>query len=151
MKIARTFLFHFIASWGMIEKIHEHIIEELKTNTKTDTIFILAAIALNFIGLGINMVFSGTQDPAEIIVFGVVGILIVIINLISIIGLSKGKKTREKLLVGLLKMYSDERVDGYYDKSILENYNTRYDLFTFVVVTTGVVALLVPIILFFSY
>ena len=133
----------------MIEKIHEHIIEELKTNTRTDTVFILAAILLNFVGLGINIAFSGTTEITEIIVFAIVGILIVIINLISIIGLSKGKKTREKLLNGLIKMYADQRVDGYYDKSILEAYNSRYNMFTFVVVSTGVVALVVPIVLFF--
>lgn len=134
----------------MIEKIHEHIIEELKTNTKTDTIFILSSILLNFIGLGINSIFSSFSDFAEILIFAIIAILIIIINMISIIGLSKGKKTREKLLAGLLKMYSDQNVEGYYDKSILETYNVRYNLFTIAVVATGIVALIVPIILYFA-
>ena len=111
--------------------------------------FILAAILLNFVGLGINIAFSGTTEITEIIVFAIVGALIIIINLISIIGLSKGKKTREKLLNGLIKMYADQRVDGYYDKSILGAYYSRYNMFTFVVVSTGVVALIIPIVLFF--
>ena len=38
----------------MIERVHEHIIDELRTNTRTDTIFVLTAIALNLLTLGIN-------------------------------------------------------------------------------------------------
>ncbi|MBN2155313.1 MAG: hypothetical protein JW776_04670 [Candidatus Lokiarchaeota archaeon] len=133
----------------MIKKIHEHIIEELKTNTKTDTIFVLAAIVLNFIGLGINSIFSDMMDFAEILIFTIISILIIIVNMVSLVGLSKGKKTREKLLNGLLKMYKDQNVEGYYDRSILQTYNTRYNLFTIAVIATGIVALIIPIILFF--
>ncbi|MBA7702845.1 hypothetical protein ES703_111620 [subsurface metagenome] len=31
----------------MIERVHEHIIGELGTNTRTDTIFVITAIILN--------------------------------------------------------------------------------------------------------
>jgi len=35
----------------MIQRVHEHIIEELRTNTRTDTIFVLTAILLNLVTL----------------------------------------------------------------------------------------------------
>jgi len=38
----------------MIERVHEHIMDELRTNTRTDTIFVLTAIALNLLTLGVN-------------------------------------------------------------------------------------------------
>ena len=38
----------------MIERVHEHIITELQQNTRTDTIFIITAIILNLLALGIN-------------------------------------------------------------------------------------------------
>ena len=74
--------------------------------------------------------------------------LILVINAVVITGLSKGKQTRFKLLTGLLKMYKDKEIDGYYDDSILDSYNTRYTLFTIAVVTTGIIAVLVPVVLY---
>jgi hypothetical protein len=132
----------------MIKKIHEHIIEELKTNTKTDTAFILTSILLNFIGLGISAITALNQDTMAYTIFGIVTALIIIVNTIAITGLSKGKKTRNQLLSGLLKMYDDQNVSGYYNSEILETYNTRYNLFTIAVVTTGIVAILIPIVVF---
>ena len=38
----------------MIERVHEHIIGELGTNARTDTIFVITAIILNLVTLGIN-------------------------------------------------------------------------------------------------
>jgi hypothetical protein len=44
-------------------------------------------------------------------------------------------------------MYKDKEVDGYYDASLLSNYNTRYNLFLLTVVVTGLIALVVPLVL----
>ena len=62
------------------------------------------------------------------------------------IGLLKGKQTRSRLLDGLIKMYKDQGVDGYYDTSLLSNYGTRYNLFILVVVFIGLIAIVVPFI-----
>jgi len=138
----------------MIEHLHQHIVEELKTNTRTDQIFILTAILLNFVGLGINAGFALAyrEDPqsSNIIIFSIVLTLILVVNAIVIIGLSKGKQTRYKLLSGLLLMYQDQKVDKYYDKEILSAYNTRYTLFTLAVVATGIVGIAVPFVMLFS-
>jgi hypothetical protein len=135
----------------MIERVHKHIITELQQNTRTDTIFIITAILLNLIALGVNSgVASGTDRDATMwIVFFTFVALVIVVNFVVEIGLIKGKQTRIKLINGLLKMYKDQGVEGYYDASLLSNYSTRYNLFLFVVVFTGLIAIIVPLILTF--
>ena len=130
----------------MLEKLHDHIVEELNTNTKTDIVFIVTAIFLNFIALAINSAIA--HDPEYFFIFILFIQLILVVNMVVITGLSKGKQTRFKLLSGLIKMYKDKEIDGYYDGSILESYNTRYTLFTIAVVSTGIIAVLVPVVLY---
>jgi len=133
----------------MIERVHEHIIAELQQNTRTDTIFILTAIILNLLALGVNSgVASGRENDVTMwIVFFTFVCLVIVVNFVAEVGLIKGKQTRIKLLNGLLKMYKDQEVDGYYDASLLSNYNTRYNLFFLTVVVTGLIALIVPLVL----
>jgi len=133
----------------MIEHVHNHITSELSQNTKTDTIFILTAIVLNLITLAVNsgMVKDSRTNSSTLIVMFVFVSLIILVNLVVIIGLMKGKETREKLLAGLINMYRDQNVDKYYDVSLLGNYNLRYNLFIMVVLFTGIIAAVVPFIL----
>jgi hypothetical protein len=137
----------------MIERVHEHIISELGTNSRTDTIFVLTGIILNLLVLGINsgIALSVTDvteiDAASIIVMVVLVALLVAVNLIVGIGLTRGRQTRVKLLNGLLKMYKDQGVAKYYDQSLLGDYRTRYNLFMFGVIFIGIVALIIPFVL----
>jgi len=133
----------------MIEHVHKHITSELQQNTRTDIIFILTAILLNLITLAVNsgMSENSRTDNAMLVVMFVFVCLIVLVNLVVVIGLMKGKQTREKLLAGLIQMYKDQDVDKYYDMSLLGNYNLRYNLFIMVVIFTGVIAAIVPFIL----
>ncbi len=132
----------------MIEQVHNHIISELQQNARTDTIFILTAIFLNLISLGINSAIATNSrtDTNLFIVMFVLVALVLVVNFIVIFGLLKGKQTRYKLINGLLKMYKDQNVDGYYDSTLLLNYNVRYNLFIFAVVFTGAVAIAIPFI-----
>ncbi len=132
----------------MIERVHEHLITELQQNTRTDTIFILTAILLNLVTLGINsgVAVAGSSVTTTTVMAMFVALLLVV-NLVVIFGLLKGKQTRMKLLSGLLKMYKDQKVDGYYDESLLSNYDTRYNLFILAVVCTGLIALIVPFVI----
>lgn len=133
----------------MIERVHEHIVTELQQNTRTDAIFILTAIVLNLLALGVNSaVASGRNNDATMwIVFFTFVCLVIVVNFVAEIGLIKGRQTRMKLLNGLLKMYKDQGVEGYYDASLLSNYNVRYNLFLLTVVVTGLIALVVPLVI----
>lgn len=133
----------------MIERVHEHIISELQQNARTDTIFVITAILLNLLTLGINTGIAGESrdDVTWTIVMILFVALLIVVNLVVIVGLQKGKQSRTKLIKGLLKMYQDQGVSGYYDESLLENYNTRYNLFILAAVFTGVIALIVPFVI----
>jgi len=133
----------------MIEHVHSHITSEIQQNTKTDTIFILTSIALNLITLAVNsgLVEQSRTENSTLVVMFVFVVLIVMVNIVVIIGLIKGRQTRNKLTNGLITMYRDQNVSKYYDESLLNNYNIRYTLFILVVVCTGVIATVVPFIL----
>ena len=133
----------------MIERVHEHIIAELQQNTRTDTVFIITAILLNLITLGINsgVASESNKDATTWIVFFTFVCLVIVVNFVVEIGLLKGKQTRIKLISGLLKMYKDQGVEGYYDETLLSNYSTRYNLFLLAVVVTGLIAIIVPLVL----
>ena len=129
----------------MIERVHEHILAELQQNSRTDTIFIITAILLNLLALGINSLVAGVgSDLTQTVIMVMFTILIIVVNFVVILGLQRGKQTRQKLIEGLLRMYRDQGVDGYYDESLLGNYEMRYNLFMMVVVVTGIVAIVVP-------
>ncbi|TET25648.1 MAG: hypothetical protein E3J67_03430 [Dehalococcoidia bacterium] len=132
----------------MIERVHEHIVSELKANTITDTIFVIVAIFLNLLTLGINSgIASGGGDGTTTIIMFTFVALLIVVNLVAEVGLIRGRQTRIKLLNGLLKMYKDQGVEGYYDSSLLSDYQTRYNLFMLAVLFTGLVALIVPFVL----
>lgn len=133
----------------MIKKVHEHIISELQQNARTDTVFVLTAILLNMLTLAINSSIAqeSRKDSSVFITMFIFVSLTIVVNLVVISGLIKGKQTRFKLLNGLMKMYKDQSVDGYYDISLLGNYNTRYNLFIFAVIFLGLIAIIVPFVI----
>ena len=138
----------------MIEKVHEHIVNELQQSARTDTIFIITAVLFNLIVLGINSALAGSaasenassSNDSVLVVFVIMGI---IVNVISMTALSTGKNTRNKLLKGLLSMYQDNQVDKYYDASLLTHYNKRYLLFTGVIACLMLVSIVVPLFIRF--
>ncbi len=132
----------------MIERVHQHIISELNGNARTDTIFVLTAIILNLVTLAINsgVAAGGDSATATIVMFMFVA-LIIVVNFVAELGLIRGRLMRKKLLGGLLKMYKDQGVEGYYDASMVGDYAIRYNLFMLAVLFTGVIAIIVPFII----
>lgn len=133
----------------MIERVHEHLISELNTNARTDTIFVLTAIILNLISLAVNSGIASGRDnnsTATIVMFTFV-VLILVVNFVAEIGLIRGRLMRRKMIDGLLKMYKDQGVDGYYDASLIGDYKTRYNLFMLAVLVTGIIAIVIPFII----
>jgi len=134
----------------MIEKVHQHIINELQQGARTDTIFVLTAVLFNLIVLAINSGVASsavsdnpkTSDDMILIIFI---FLIVVVNIVSVRALTTGKKTRTLLIQGLLSMYRDNEVDKYYDSSLLANYDKRYLSFTIVILCIALIAVLVPL------
>ena len=145
---------------AMKERLHEQISEELKQNTRTDTVVVITAILLNLIFLGINSGVAGTirqydyRNGAETVSTNITAVIIMVILLFVIIAinffvlriLQRGKERRAKLMAGLMKMYQEEGMEQYYDASVEKGYEARYNLFSAIVIALGAVAVLVPIL-----
>ncbi|MBN1858153.1 hypothetical protein JW848_02995 [Candidatus Bipolaricaulota bacterium] len=133
----------------MIDRVHQHIVSELQQGARTDTVFVVIAVLLNLLMLGISsgIAEGSAENGATTGVLGLFMALTVVVNLVAVFGLLKGKETRARLIGGLLKLYADQHVDGYYDPALLRNYGTRYYLFILTIVCMGIVAIAVPLLL----
>ncbi len=140
----------------MLERLHDHIVEELGHSSRTDTIFIIVAVVFNLIVLGINSGAaagassaqrnSGNSFAADL-VLGIFVIMTLLVNAVAIAGLAVGRRTRTRLFDGLIAMYADNHVDQYYDRSLVSNYGTRYKLFAVVIILLGFTAIVVPLVI----
>ncbi|MCJ7717283.1 MAG: hypothetical protein MUO54_12300 [Anaerolineales bacterium] len=135
----------------MIKKLHDQITTELGQSSRTDTIFVVTAIVFNLIVLGINSALSNVAADEKTLqsnlIFFVLLIVTLLINGASLTALLIGRRTRNKLLEGLIKMYQDNQVDQYYPSDLLNAYGTRYLLFAAVIVLLGITAIVVPLII----
>jgi len=135
----------------MKEKLHDQITSELGQSSRTDTIFVITAIVFNLVVLGINSALSDVAADENTLqsnlVFSVFVIVTLMINAASLTALLIGRRTRSKLLSGLIKMYQDTQVDQYYPEELLKAYGNRYLLFAAVIVLLGITAILVPLII----
>ncbi len=138
----------------MLERLHEHIVNELGHSSRTDTIFIVVAIPFNLIVLGINSGAAASAHNSYIsyslaadLILVVFILMTLLVNAIAVAGLYVGRQTRSKLLTGLLTMYADNQVDKYYDRTLVSNYGIRYVLFGAVIILLALTAILVPLII----
>ncbi len=134
----------------MIEKVHQHIINELQQGSRTDTIFIITAVLFNLIVLAVNSgiassAISDKANASDDVVLIIFIFLIMVVNLVSVRALFAGKKNRTLLTRGLLEMYKDNQVDKYYDASLLGNYEKRYLSFAIVILCIALIAVVVPL------
>lgn len=139
----------------MLGQIHDHIVSELGHSSRTDTIFVVTAVLFNLIVLGINsgVAISATEEGASTsndLILAAFILMTLLLNIISVIALILGRRTRSLLLNGLVTMYHDNDVDKYYDPSLLSSYGTRYLLFTGVIATLALTAIVVPLIIRFG-
>ena len=135
----------------MLKEIHDHMVGELQQNARTDTIFVVSAVIFNLVVLGINWGVASEasrgQDAGRndfILALLIAGT--VLINIFCLRALTAGRGSREKLLLGLKRMYEDNDVAKYYDDDLLGSYRSRYALFTLVLGVLAVIAIVVPLI-----
>ena len=147
----------------MLGQVHDHIVRELGESSRTDTIFVLTAIVFNLIVLAINSGIStaaiaeetsAASDPITTATYDVLLtvfiIMTVVLNIVAVAAIVLGRRNRRILLGGLVAMYRDNQVDKYYDPSLMSNYGVRYLLFTGVIATLAVTAIVVPLVIRFA-
>lgn len=138
----------------MIDKVHDHIVSELGQSSRTDTIFVVTAIVFNLITLAINSAVSDAAVESDAsssadLVLAVFMMMTVLLNVIAVVALYLGRRTRKMLLNGLVAMYQDNDTEKYYDPSLVSNYGTRYLLFVGVIITLALTSITVPLIIRF--
>jgi uncharacterized membrane protein len=149
----------------MKERIHEQISNELKQANKSDLITIIITIIVTLILWGVAMGSAygtvgtsfmglGGRQPevstlATIIMWATL-LVIAAINLYAILALLKNKARRAKLNEGLMKLYKDEGMDQYYDGSIFQSYETRYNTYAVIVGAVGALSVVLPIVVFIN-
>jgi hypothetical protein len=136
----------------MLERLHEHMNQQLQVNARIDTIFVVTAVLFDLVLLGVNSgVAAGASGNAGNVtsraVLVVTLIFSVLVNGIAVLALQSGRQTRLKLLQGLLRMYEDAGVRKYYDESLLSNYDRRYLFFTLVIGLLGLLTIVVPLVI----
>ncbi len=139
----------------MLSQVHDHIVKELSESSRSDAIFLLTAIVFNLVVLAINAsvsVAAAEENAANTydLVLAVFIALTVLLNVLAVAALILGRRTRRMLLAGLVAMYADNDVDKYYDPALLSNYGRRYALFTAIIVTLAVTAIIIPAIIRFT-
>jgi hypothetical protein len=131
----------------ILERLHDHIVQELQQNSRSETVFVSMAVALNLITVAVNSGLAAAKDsPAANAVLVVTMALVLVVNWVAYGGLGKGRETKAKLLAGLIKMYEEEGVAKYYDLSLLELYTSRYRFYLVGVIATGVASLIIPVV-----
>lgn len=140
----------------MLNKVHDHMIAEIEQSNRTDTIVVVVTLLFNVIALCSNSTvaaiyfssWSGDVSNTGIDLYLIVFVVLTIgLNTIAFVGMLSGRKAREKLLNGLVTMYSDNEVDKYYDKSLISNYRTRYFVFGSIMVLFALASIIIPLIL----
>ena len=136
----------------MLTQVHEHIVSELQQNARTDTIFVVTAIAFNLIVLAVNSAVASeaadtSANASQDLILGVFIIMSLLVNSIAVSALNFGRLTRGKLINGLLAMYRDNEVIQYYDASLVTSYSKRYLLFIGVVLCLAATGIVVPLII----
>jgi len=131
----------------MLDKVHAHILDELRINARTDTIFIISAILINFVTLSINSALStASASGGNIVIMLCFVLLTIVVCFVSELGLIRGRQASAKLIKGLIEMYRDNGVEKYYDAALLSHYKLKYNLFMLVILVTGILAIVVPFI-----
>ena len=84
---------------SMLHEIHDHINQEVRINTRTDTIFVVTAIVFNLIMLGVGSALAdnaagdlsqGTGQVTSAVVLAIIFAVSILVNGISIVGCSPG-------------------------------------------------------------
>lgn len=134
----------------MLGKLHDHIVNELQQNARTDTVFVVAAVLFNLVVLGINWAVASSGHDGDRgsgdVIFALLVVATLAINGFCLRALATGRATRLKLVRGLMDMYRDNDVAKYYDEGLAAAYGARYTMFMAVTGVLGAMAIVVPFI-----
>ena len=135
---------------AMLPHVHHHIDQELRQIARTDTVFVAVAVFFNLVVLGINSavadIATGEDPGASRLIFVILMLSTVAISAMSLRALMSSRSARQTLMKGLVQMYEDTGVAKYYQESLIQNYATRYLVFSVIIGILGGLAVIIPLI-----
>ncbi len=147
--------------------MHQQVNQELMQANRLDTKIVIISIVVSLILFGLALSFSlGTTDTisglfgmghgkvvvntAPTIIMFVCILAIVAINWFAVQTLLRNKKQRATFNLGLTKLFKDEGLTQYYDGSVFQSYETRYNLFAVILISVGAVSVITPLVIFIN-
>ena len=82
----------------MIDRVHQHIVSELQQGARTDTIFVVIAVLLNLVMLGISsgVAEGSAENGTTTAVLGLFMALTVVVNIVAVFGLLKATRPHRR-------------------------------------------------------
>ena len=137
-------------------RIQEQITVELEQSAKTDATVVKTAIMINIVFLAANSIVAASASHMNFgglwMILFVLLFIVAVINVVVARALFRGRDRRVNLTEKLAKLYKEEEegMGEIYDSSLIQGYKTRYEMFTTVVLSLGLAAIVVPLIALFS-
>jgi divalent metal cation (Fe/Co/Zn/Cd) transporter len=150
----------------MKERIHEHLSNELRQASRTDTTIVIIAIVVSFLLFGMALGFgfstvsynydflSESQDIKfnmyTTVAMFISLVAIIMVNWFSIRSLVNNKKQKIALAENLGKLSQEEGANQYYDSNVSKGYGMRSNLFIGVSATIAATLVIIPVIIFIN-
>jgi hypothetical protein len=138
----------------MLERLHQHMTEELQRNARVDTIAILTSVGFNLLVLGINSAIAaasgGRSSLTEDLVLMSFFVVTFVVNGLAVMALTLGRSNSAKLLDGLMMMYQGNGVDKYFDPALMTGMRRRYSVFIAISLALAATAILIPLIIWLT-
>jgi len=144
----------------MLDAIHKHLISELERAARGDTVFIVCGVAFNIIVMYTNWLVGihlseppRNQDSHSIGTILIFFLLIVgslIVTCTVFVALLNGKAACRQISESLRKLYHDQGFGDYVPDSLHIHGNKRFLLSSIVVLGTGLLAVVIPILAYIA-
>ncbi len=134
----------------MIEQVHKHLISEMELASRGTTTFVICSVLFNVLVLAINSAVAAGKSGASGIAFFIFIVGSLIMTVSALRAISSGNKSCSSYHEALMNIYKDQNVSKYWPSSLNVTNQKRSTLFTIVVFTIGIIAIVIPLLILFS-
>ena len=134
----------------MIEQVHKHLISEMELASRGTTTFVICSVLFNVLVLAINSAVAAGKSGASGIAFFIFIVGSLIMTVSALRAISSGNKSCSSYHEALMNIYKDQNASKYWPSSLNVTNQKRSTLFTIVVFTIGIIAIVIPLLILFS-
>ncbi|MHB1843692.1 MAG: hypothetical protein ACYCWW_02505 [Deltaproteobacteria bacterium] len=131
---------------ALLLRLHDSYRDLSKRIEVTDTIVVGASYTFNLLMLSVAATWNKEGWILAVFLF-----LVVLVNFLMVNSFRNSRSMRDKVEGRLRQMYGDLGFGSYYDDTLITNYHRRYQLWIWLDVALGGMALSVPLLGRFVY